>query len=193
MSISPADDGLAIPEVGAWSKRKYHFLGRYLSAFTVAMRPHWSQLHYIDLFAGAGFARVRGTGELVLGSPLLAATTATPFTQLHLCDRDPKNTSALAARLAKLDFATSPRILTGDANEMVDELLEPIPRRDALCMSFADPFGLHLDFAAVERIATLKGDLVLLFADNMDALRNWAAYYKANPASSLDRFMGEPG
>lgn len=27
----------------------------------------------------------------------------------------------------------------------------------------------------------------------MDALRNWAAYYKDNPESNLDRFMGEPG
>jgi hypothetical protein len=33
----------------------------------------------------------------------------------------------------------------------------------------------------------------VLLADNMDALRNWATYYVNDPASTLDRFMGEPG
>lgn len=193
MANAPTEDGLAIPSVGPWSKRKYHFLSRYLSAFTMAMRNKWPELHYVDLFAGAGLARIRDTNELVFGSPILAATTPVPFTQIHACDRDIENVKALQARLSRLSLPNPPRVIHGDANEKIVDLLARIPHRGALCMSFADPFGLHLDFSTVEAVSKLNGDLVLLFADNMDALRNWAAYYKSNPQSTLDRFMGEPG
>ena len=95
----PVEDGLVTPEVGAWSKSKHHFLRRYIYAFTTAMKSHWSQLHYIDLFAGAGIERLRG-GGLEWGSPLLAALTDNPFTRLHLCEIDEERVAALRQRLA---------------------------------------------------------------------------------------------
>lgn len=193
MSIAPMDDGLVLPDVGPWSKRKYHFLSRYMAAFTVAMRKKWPELHYIDLFAGAGFARIRETSEIVLGSPMLAAATPVPFTQIHVCERDAENVKALTARIGRAQLLNPPRVVAGDANAVIDKLLAKVPRQGALCLTFADPFGLHLDFSTVESVAKLNGDLILLFADNMDALRNWAAYYRSNPQSTLDRFMGESG
>lgn len=55
-STSPTDDGLEISTVGEWSRDKHHFLSRYIDAFTNAMKKKgWSGLHYIDLFAGAGW------------------------------------------------------------------------------------------------------------------------------------------
>ena len=85
----PEDDGLLTPEVGDWSRDKHHFLWRYLNAFTTAMRNKaWAGLHYIDLFAGAGIERLKGSGELDWGSPLLAAQAKHPFAQLHLCEKN---------------------------------------------------------------------------------------------------------
>lgn len=193
MSSSPTDDGLIIPEVGPWSKRKYHFLGRYLDAFTTAMKDKWGELHYIDLFSGAGLAKIRGSGEVVQGSPLIAASVKFPFAKVHLCDRDDANCDALEMRLAAQGAKSRTRVVRGDANQVIDELLAGVPQRDALCVTFADPFGLHLDFATVRKLVTRKTDLVILMADNMDALRNWNAYYYDNPNSNLDRFMGQPG
>jgi three-Cys-motif partner protein len=191
MQIEPKDDGLELPEVGSWSQRKYHYLSRYLDAFTTAMRSKWREIHYVDLFAGAGFARVKDSREVVATSAVLAANVRFPFTQLHLCDEATANAASLRARLTTLK--NPPRIVQGDANSVIDSLIQPIPKRDALCVTFADPFGLHLDFKTVTRIGEIKSDLIVLLADNMDALRNWATYYLSNPASNLDRFMGEPG
>lgn len=84
-------------------------------------------------------------------------------------------------------------VVCGDANEHISHLLDRVPPKDALCVAFADPFGLHLDFSTVRHIADRRCDLIILLADNMDALRNWATYYDDNPDSTLDRFMGEPG
>jgi three-Cys-motif partner protein len=193
MSVAPEDDGFRIPEVGPWAKRKYHFLGRYLSAFTIAMREKWPQIHYIDLFCGAGFARIKGTGELVLASPFLAAETPHAFTMMHLCDAESENVRALEHRLNKHCPNRPHRIVHGDANGVIQSILSNVPRTGALCVTFADPFGLHLDFDTVRALASRRSDLIVLLADNMDALRNWEAYYIENPKSSLDRFLGESG
>lgn len=189
----PIDDGLVIPEVGPWSKRKYHFLARYLEMFSTGMKNKWPQCHYIDLFAAAGISRIRGTGELVRSSALIGASVRDPFTGLHYCERDPEMAKALEERLKVIGVADRVRVCRGDINQVIDELLDPIPNQGALSVAFADPYGLHLDFDTVRKIATKHCDLIVLLADNMDALRNWARYYSDNPDSNLDRFMGEPG
>jgi three-Cys-motif partner protein len=193
MSDQPFDDGLALPEVGRWARRKYHFLSRYLTMFATGMKNKWPERHYIDLFASAGLAKLRDGGEIVESSTLLAARVPDAFTGLHLCEREPALVEALKRRLAERGAASRSRIVLGDVNQRVDELLRHVPSRGALSVAFADPYGLHLDFETVAKVAAKRCDLIILLADNMDALRNWAAYYQDNPTSSLDRFMGEPG
>jgi len=193
MGLAPSEDGLALLEVGRWVKQKHHFIGRYLEAFTAAMREKWSEIHYVDLFAGAGFARNRDSAEVIAGSPILAATTKYPFTQLHLIERDAKNFEALRSRLERCCLLRSPQIIHGDTNERASEVFDTIPSRRTLTVTFADPYGLHFDFDTAKIVASRRSDLIVLLADNMDALRNWSAYYENNPDSSLDRFMGEPG
>jgi len=156
------------------------------------MKNSWPERHYIDLFAGAGHARIDDTDEIVQTSAILAATVRDPFTKLHLCERDPTNAAALKIRLGRLDPSPTSLVTMADANEAIHKVLENVPA-GALSVAFADPFGLHLDFETVRAIAHRRCDLIILLADNMDALRNWAAYYDKNPNSNLDRFMGEGG
>lgn len=189
----PDDDGFAIPVVGRWAKRKYHFLSRYLAMFSTGMKNKWPERHYIDLFASAGIARLRDSGELVESSALLAAGVPDSFSWLHLCERDFQLVQALESRLRARGVVDRCSIVHGDVNERIDDLLSGVPRTGALSVAFADPFGLHLDFETVRKVAERRCDLIILMADNMDALRNWAKYYMENPSSTLDRFMGESG
>lgn len=184
----PTDDGLYCSEVGAWSKQKHHFLWRYLNAFTTAMRKKWPERHYIDLFAGPGIERIKGTNDLDWGSPLLAAQTHNPFTQLHLCEKIPKTYDALKKRLELLKFPNEPVLTQGDCNDKVHAILAGIGQ-GALSLAFLDPYGLHLDFRTVEVLAQRKTDLIIFFPDRLDVLRNWDIY-DSMPESNLDRFMG---
>lgn len=193
MPIEPRDDGLAIPEVGRWAKRKYHFLERYLTLFSTGMKNRWPERHYIDLFAGAGFARIKGTGEIVASSAIIAARMPDPFTAIHLCERDPQLFDALTTRTRETNTSSKIFPIQGDANDNISKILQNVPRRNALCITFADPFGLHLKWETIEQISQARSDLIILLADNMDALRNWSTYYHNNPNSNLDQFMGEPG
>ncbi len=192
MDIETNDDGLTLPEIGRWGKRKYHFLSRYLNLVSTAMKWKWKHRVYIDLFSGAGFARIRDSDEIVATSAVLAATTSDPFTSVIACERDSTKADALRQRLDRL--ASAPfEVLNGDANEVVSKICSQVPLHNSLSVAFADPFGLHFDFETARQLASRRCDLIVLLADNMDALRNWDAYYQGNPNSNLDRFMGEPG
>jgi len=118
----PKDDGLIIPIVGEWSYDKYHFLSRYIDAFTNSMKgKDWSGLHYIDLFAGSGIVRLESTQQLVWGSPLIAAQSPYPFDKIHVCEKDNEKVNALEKRLRRK--CPGAQIVSGDANEKIHEII----------------------------------------------------------------------
>lgn len=187
---APEDDGLYIPKkVGEQSKDKHYFLRRYVDAFTTAMRNKW-ELHYIDLFAGAGVERLKDSNALDWGSPLIAARAPFPFHALHFCEKNRRKFDALKSRLAR--FRPDSQIIHGDANENVDEIVGRIPKKGSLSLAFLDPYGLHLDYETLRSLSAIRADLVIFFPDHLDALRNWERNYLDNPESNLDRCLG-PG
>lgn len=186
---APPEDGLYIPEVGEQSKDKHYFLRRYVDAFTTAMRKKW-ELHYIDLFAGAGVERLRDSNELDWGSPLIAAQAPFRFHALHFCEKNGRKFDALKSRLAR--FRPDSQVIRGDANESVNEIVGRIPKKGSLSLAFLDPYGLHLDYETLRSLSTIRADLIIFFPDHLDALRNWEHNYLDNPESNLDRCLG-PG
>ena len=185
----PQDDGLLVPDVGPWSADKHYFLGRYLDAFTTAMRKkRWNGLHYIDLFAGAGIENVQGKG-LDWGSPLLAAQLPHQFSRLHLCELMRTKFEALRERLPRFVQSETPQLICGDANVEVVSVVEAIPPR-SLSVAFLDPYGLDLHFDTLGQLASRRVDLIIFFPDHLDALRNCRYVYEETPDSKLDRVLG---
>jgi three-Cys-motif partner protein len=183
----PKDDGLLIPEVGEWSQDKHYFLLKYIDAFTTSMRKKWS-LHYIDLFAGAGIERIRNLQKLEWGSPMIAAQALYKFTRLHLCEKNSEKHEALLKRVIPL--CPNAQIIHGDANQQVHSVIREIPQRGTLSLAFIDPYGLHIDFDTLYVLKEHRADLIIFFADRIDAIRNWEQYYLDDPESNLDRFLG---
>ncbi len=73
--INVEDDGLIIPEVGAWGEKKYKLVGGYCDIFTTGMRYKWGKLVYIDLFSGSGYARIKDTNKIVKSSALISLSS----------------------------------------------------------------------------------------------------------------------
>jgi len=186
----PEDDGFFIPKaVGSWSRDKHHFLRRYVDAFLTAMKDKpWGELHYIDLFAGAGMENVKGFGP-DWGSPLIAAQHPVRFSRMHLCEMRPRKFRALSLRIQKHAQPQSPQLLHGDANVEVGEVIAQIPS-DSLSLAFLDPYGLHLHFQTLRVLAQRRVDLVILFPDHMDALRNWEALCEGELDPRLNSVLG---
>jgi len=186
---APVDDGLYIPTVGEWSRDKHYFLMRYIDAFTTSMKKKWSGLHYLDLFAGAGIERLKTSGRLSRGSPLIAAHARRMFDRLHLCEKNKRKYTALNSRIVKI--RADSHVLHGDANQKVYDIMREVPQ-GTLSLAFLDPYGLHLHFESVKELSRRRTDLIVFFPDHLDALRNWERNYLDDPKSNLDHWMG-PG
>ncbi len=189
--LPPAEpDELLAPEVGEWSKQKNLRLWTYLSIFTTGMKNAHEQRVYVDLFAGAGKNRVRGTGEWLLGSPLLALGVRDQFSRLIFCEKDPEKCEALRARASRIR-SDGVHVLNLDANlDDIAAVGELIPRRSTLTFCFIDPYDIDFNFSQLARLsANRRMDVLILLAVQMDARRNLATYVREGNRK-ISRLLG---
>ncbi|MBZ5628204.1 MAG: three-Cys-motif partner protein TcmP [Acidobacteriia bacterium] len=187
------DDGLPCAEVGAWAELKYRLFVLYASLFSKGMKYKWDERVYIDLYAGAGFSRVRGTTKIIAGSPILALTVDDPFDKYIFCEQDPQLLSALRERTARIAPASNVAYIPGDCNSRIDDILAQIPpasrEHTVLGLCFVDPFGIGIKFDTLRRLSTRYLDFLCLLAVYMDANRNYARYLSED-SRKVDEFLG---
>jgi three-Cys-motif partner protein len=187
-----ADDGLPVRDVGKWTEDKLIFWNRYVDITTSAMvgNPKWpGGLGYVDLFGGPGVCRLEKSGRRIPGSALIAANAPKPFRFILVSELSREAATALEARLKRTSAANSARVFQGDCNLRIAEMASLIPAK-ALTLAFIDPEGLHVRFETIQALAARgRVDLLILFADYMDIVRNVDRYEK-QVDSNLDRMMG---
>jgi len=188
------DDGLPVwKEAHQGTKEKLFFWYRYLTITTNAM---WHNRHfpgglvYVDLFAGSGVCATKDSKHRFPGSTLIAANMPKPFARIVACEQNQLLARACEARLNKTKVAARCRVLHGDCNRLVDEIVRDIPRR-ALTLAFIDPTGLDPKFATIAKLSEGRAvDFVTLFADAYDIIRNAEYHYRNDPNSKLDEVLG---
>ncbi|MCI0350857.1 MAG: three-Cys-motif partner protein TcmP [Acidobacteriales bacterium] len=188
------NDGLTTPEVGAWSEDKYKLVNLYANLFATGMKSKWDERVYIDLFAGAGRARIKGRNKIVLGSPLIALTVNDPFDRYILCESDSEKLNALKKRAQAIAPQARVEYVLGDCNARVDEIIAKMPAfskaHRVLSLCFVDPYDIGIKFATTKRLSTHFVDFLMLLALHMDGNRNYSNYQ--NPRSSkVDDFLGD--
>lgn len=191
-TLPSADDKIAVQCVGDWATEKHDYLRRYVEAThgprsrylkPAAVRPAGGA-GFIDLFSGPGRARIRTTGQVVDGSPLIALRhTKAAFTKVVLCDMDAENIAALKQRTASDAARTD--IVQGDCNTRIDDLVKLLPPH-GLNMAFVDPFALSaLSFATLRALAKAERMDLILHFPTADIKRN-----HQNNEDALERFLG---
>ncbi|MBC8289798.1 MAG: three-Cys-motif partner protein TcmP [Planctomycetes bacterium] len=189
-----ADDGLYARESGFWAEEKLFFWNRYIEITTTAMvgHPAWPNgLAYVDLFAGPGVCFDRESKFRFPGSPLIAANAPKCFSKILLCDKDPRACDTCDARMKNSPSVGCYEIHRGDCNQEIDVIVEKIPD-GALTLAFLDPTGLHLHFTTVRKLSNHGPvDLLILFPDAVDILRNADHLYFDQPDSNLDLVLGQ--
>lgn len=189
------DDDKYKPIIGSWAEEKYRLLWCYADLFATSMKSKWDKLTYVDLFSGAGHARIRYSTRVVLGSPLLALMVKDPFDSYVFCDRDPKCILALRERVKATKPEAEVHFVQADANKAVKKLLDVLPSYGpdtrVLGFCFADPQKLSdLQFETIATLADRFMDF-LVHIPAMDPIRNEALY--CNPKNrTVERFVGNP-
>jgi three-Cys-motif partner protein len=186
----PTDDGLFMPEVGGWAETKYRLLSLYDTLFSSGMRYKWDKRVYIDLYAGAGINRIRGTQRLVYGSPLLALQVNHPFDKYVFCEKSKQNIEALRERTKKISADADVQIIQGDCNEKISEIMAAIPaasqQSKVLSLCLVDPYNLGIKFDTIASLAQRFTDFLVLLALYMDANRNYSTYIKETSTKVAD-------
>jgi three-Cys-motif partner protein len=190
------DDGLPAPEIGAWGEEKYRHVQLYASLFIRSMRSKWDALVYLDLFAGSGRSKIRGTRRIVSASPLLILGISEAYDKYIFCEGNRTYAEALEKRCQR-DFPDRKVAVTlGDANTSVKSIIAEMPRpgksRKVLGFCFLDPFHMqNLYFSTIEGLSQRFMDFLVLIPSSMDANRNEQNYVQLRN-KTLDNFVGNP-
>lgn len=187
------DDGLVTPEVGAWAEQKYRLVWNYASMFATSMKNKWNARVYIDLFAGAGRAKIENSIQVVPSSPLLALDILDKFDKYIFCENEEDKRSALEQRV-KRGYPGADVTFIEEANEHVSAILAAIPKHSSsfrvLTFCFADPYKLkNLCFETIRRLSEKYIDFLILIPSYMDAHRN-LVYYIEPTNNAVEKFTG---
>lgn len=188
------DDGLVTPEVRAWSNRKYKLIKLYAQTFAKSMRKKWDKLVYIDLFAGAGRAKIKGSHRIVLSSPLIVMENCPEFDKYIFCEKDKEKCDALEQRAKTLRSEANIITIRDDANASAEKIYSEIPKgskqNTVLSFCFVDPFKLgNFDFNTIKILSKSLIDFMVLIPSGMDASRNQSRYWNKD-SYKLDKFLG---
>ncbi len=196
IQLQASDDGLLTPEVGPWSDKKYRLIHNYAEMFATGMKHKWDCRVYIDLFAGAGKAKIKGSQRIVNASPLLALSVKDRFDRYIFCELEADLIDALLQRIKKYYGDADVKFVQGDVNLKIDEVIQSIPkpsgRFKVLSFCVVDPFKLSsLDFATIKSLSTYYMDFLVLIACGMDAQRNEKKYLSESN-TIVECFLGNP-
>ena len=190
------DDGLYYEdEVGAWVEDKHRLVSLYEALFSTGMKHKWDVRVCIDLYSGPGMVRVRGTGKMLWGSPLLALQAKDPFDKYIFCENNAAALDALKQRVEKQFPKADVCYIHGSCDGKVEEICSKIPLpsrgRKVLSFCFVDPYDLSVKFSTIGKISDRFVDFLILLALGMDANRNLQHYL--DPTNhKIDDFLGLP-
>lgn len=155
--------------VGPWAEQKLKALTDYLEFYGTALSKQSFSRVYIDAFAGATIAKIRGSEgitepspffddpetsdaqeQFVLGSPLRALGITHPFHKYYFFDMD--ETRAKEIESATRDV-NGVHVKVGDCNPMICALAPKLKNPNVRGVAFLDPYGAHLEWATIEALA----------------------------------------
>lgn len=183
VSIATDDYQIEDEDVGAWSFQKLLTLSYYISVYTTIAKSNFSEIFYIDLFAGDGFNFLRGINEAIVGSPVIAyivprkktkTGASKEFDELILVEND----IVKAKRLSRV-IPDNAIIFQKNAND--PEVMDYIEKRMKSCknphyFAFIDPYCMQIKWPTLERLLKLPGDLIINFMTRPIS-RVWGSYH----------------
>jgi three-Cys-motif partner protein len=192
--ISVPDDGLLTNPIGPWAEDKYRYVGMYAEMFSTGMKNRWPRRLYLDLFSGPGYSRLRDTGRIVLGSPMITLDLPDPFDGYVFTEENSNALDSLRTRVARDHPQANVTYIPGDANSAINRILNVISAgrsEKTLSFCFLDPYKLNIYFETVRRIADGRSvDFLILLALYVDANRNVQSYVEENNRT-IDQFLGD--
>lgn len=198
--LQNVDDGLMMRDSQDYAKDKLTILSGYISRFTTSMRnKKWRALNYIDLQAGPGKNQFKPSGDIGLGSPLIALTTPRLFNNYFLVELGNQEYPTLEQRIQTSNVRDRINLYHGDCNVEIDKIIhrlnhidnEKIPDKwGSLNLAFIDPEGLEIEWKTIEKLGKQsRMDLIINFSTS-GITRNIKKFFQSDEETAIDRFFG---
>ncbi|MEW7974774.1 MAG: three-Cys-motif partner protein TcmP [Candidatus Thiodiazotropha endolucinida] len=189
-----SDDGLITPEIGIWGEEKYRLISCYASMFSLTMSNKWDCIVYLDLFSGAGRARIKENNKILNSSSLLVLGQEHKFTKYIFNDDNAENANALRARISSSYPQVDVKVFCEDANLQIKKILTSLPRAHKgykiLTFCLIDIFKMgNLKFSTIASLSKYFMDFLVLIPSDMDANRNERNYLQLEN-TTIDDFLG---
>lgn len=136
----------------------------YLDVYTkIISNASWcKEMVFIDMLADSGINKIKETGDLIAGSPLIAAKFAhRPFDKFLLVDWNRDHAKALELRLNSINI--QPNVFSGDCNEVISEVIKEIPTSSSHYLAFIDNEGLDVNWETMRKLLKFPGDIIFNF------------------------------
>ncbi|WP_245506307.1 three-Cys-motif partner protein TcmP [Rhizobium leguminosarum] len=143
---------------------KLSLIEAYLKAFNTALRPQFSELWYIDAFAGTGDRIIKqGAVPATLlpaieekierrrGSAQIALDITPAFDRVIFMEKNKRYCQALA-RLKAQYAGRRIDIVRGDANAAIESEIQAMKWVGKRAVMFLDPYGMAVNWTTLERI-----------------------------------------
>jgi three-Cys-motif partner protein len=172
-------------EIGPQAICKLALFAYYIDVYTSILKSNAPKIYYVDLFAGSGLTKIDSTGDLVLGSAMLAKKIPKPgkeFDKMFLVENDPVKVEALGKLLPE---AT---IIPKDVNTV--DWSSEIGNDDAAYLVIADPEGMQMDWRTIEPLLRRWSDVVINFQAEGPMRVGGRALTEPEYAPAMDRFYG---
>ena len=179
--------GVAYSVKGPWVVMKLALIAYYIGLYSSIIKSRFEKAYYVDFFAGPGLNRIEDTGDLILGSPLLAdrgPKADRKFDKLILVENDDQRSNALR-KLLPLAQVIPHDINVGGVEEVLSSLPLNVPS-----LVFVDPEGLEIHWRTLERILSRWCDAIINFQSS--GIQRTVASARNSPAydATLDDFFG---
>jgi three-Cys-motif partner protein len=186
------EDGLWVENVGPWAKEKLKILTDYVQ-ISSGTRKKYSHCAFVDVFSGPGKSKIRGTSELIDGSPVAAykqAQKSKAFSSIYISDADQELLDSATSRLRDLGARVSP--VEGPASRALPAIVRSLSP-SGLHLALLDPHNLGtLSFDLFECLAKLRRIDVIVHVSLGDLQRNVDRYTSEDHARPLRAWVARP-
>jgi three-Cys-motif partner protein len=162
-----------------------------MGVFNSSMKDKWPKRAYVELFAGPGLGIIRGSGQIIDGSPLLAVKQAIPFSRYIFIDINTDALTALERRANNVKPTVDMKLIPRDCNSSIDEIRSVIDS-SYLILTFVDPTSMQAKFSTIRDLTQdLRMDLVINFP--LQAINRSYSYALQGYDKKYDDFFGTTG
>ena len=187
-------------EFHPWTPLKLVLLNYALDTCTTIIRNKkqlFKRMYCVDLFAGSGINKLKGTKDFLIGSPFIATFKyGKDYDLFYFCENDAKLCAALKKRLNTVNQSNI-QILSEDCMDCLDGILQVTNKPNNYAFFFVDPFFLEFEWSAMKKVLhTQEGKLIgrdILFTFMSGEIMRFVGLAKKGKSEGmkLNNFFGD--